>query len=268
MNKLVYIFLLVAQLALAQSQKYTVARVSGILTTQNGDSVFAGKSISLGEVLLFQGNAALVLMQGKQRYQVLLENSPLQLSKASLKTIPRNSLTKAKTRGSAALGINNLVDYFGDDKFAVIGEEIQVPIKTVEMGLSQEKVMVYRFVYFGDVIQKQIPSDSNKLLLQKQNILSHKAQTLDASQIKEPKLFYYDKTKKESKELVRFHLDFLEEESLQRDLKKLSQHSNEFKALKGEALLEELCVFFFDVYGKTDLNLLRIWLKKNIIDSK
>ncbi len=258
------ILLLLVATHLAHAQKFTVARVANV-TDSKGDALSVGQTISLGETLVFAEKSSLVLMQGKQRYAVLLSNSPMSLDKSRLKAISRTSLTKAKARGAAPMGMSNLVDYFGDDKFAVIGEQIQVPIKSTELGLSQEKVMVYRFKYAGDVVQKQIPGDSNKLVIQKQNILTYKSEPIDASEIKDPKLFYFDKSKKESRELVRFHIDFLEEESLKRDLKKLAYNSNEFKALKQDALLDELCVFFFDVYGKTDLNLLRIWLKKNVV---
>ncbi len=266
MKKLIFLLAITAHTTFAQN--YTVGRVVGQILDEKGHKLAVGVNLSLGQTLSVDNPAKskLILIQGKQRFSVQLKAGAFQLTRALLKPIARTSFARTRSLSAGTLGVSNLSEYFGNDRFEVIGDEIQIKVNPSQYQLSPEKVMVYRFEYAGETIQKQIPNDSaNKIILNKRTIHNHKNTWVEASEIKNPKLFYFDKNKRESRELVSFYLEFLDEAALKEDLRKLVANSAEFQSLKGEALLDELCVFFFDVYGKTDLLHLRNWLQKNVI---
>lgn len=262
--------------SVASAQDYLVAHISGCAQLANGEMISIGQSLSKEDQIRFDDPSTriVVINQDLKRYQLVPEPatqkgkspSAAMSLKRLLREMPRTRAIQMTTSGMDQDGITDFEAYFGNDRFYIIGDTFKIKVKKTHLLLDSTNLVVYRFDHKGDIVQKRILHDSsNRIIVAKSSIYQNNDEFINHNHIKEPRFYHFDKSKTESKVLASVLPVFIDEKILARELNMLIQYSQTFQGLKGEKLLEELCTFVFDVYGKTDVELLKNWIREHTV---
>jgi hypothetical protein len=179
--------------------------------------------------------------------------------------LPVKSTGRLSTRGEET-GISDLASYFGEDSFALVGNQYKVKLNPKNYELNESKFLVYRYENNGLVISKKIAFEGSEITFDQRALYtSQDGSQLNPSDVSKVELYKYDAATKSSSKIVTFKPVFINEEELKEQLSsvyKICQEELNADATKTE---DELIKFVLDIYGRTDEAILKKWLKENIL---
>ncbi|MEH0157040.1 hypothetical protein V6R21_23165 [Limibacter armeniacum] len=256
------------QHATQKDEIYYVVHVSGDITSLKDDrKVVPGMELQSSEKLKFVGVGAKAVVLSRKGGRMLLQ-APEGKEKATEFElmvnevfVPKKVHLRMSTRQAPNSLVNNLKDYFGEERFAIIGNELTVKLDSFSYPLNEEKVMV---LYYkqpeGAEKNIQIPYETdNSLVFHKDSLYND----MDPGYTTGNSIYYFYKPQKEARKLAEFQPVFIEENKLLEELKLMHDFLSEKKLAEGSLLYEEMLSFVTDVYGKVDLNLFDQWTKKH-----
>lgn len=245
----------------SQAQElYLVTRVNGEITIlSSGDKVAAGQTLSPDEFLLFESleSYAIAIDDQMHRFQIKMKadmvNGDPQLTStvkdAAVPTKMRNLMLARFNPDEQE--VTDLRQYFGNDRFSVIGDAVNVPLSNQKYPLSDDKFIVFYYRVDDKPVSKKIGHDQHTLILEKDKLFTSSAGAIDGNEISNLAVYEYENTTKRGNEITRFTLVFVDKQELLNEfntiipiLKRQNMSDNEIK--------KYLIEYYYDFYGATD----------------
>lgn len=265
MKSSAYILVLILFLSIhiKAQDTYNVTRVNGNVTF-----VKTGKAIKPGDVLTptdqvkFENFDAYVITINQRMARYMLRLNPPQSN-----TIPRNQalvatvkdialVTKRRSLMSARFNPNekevtDLKNYFGTDKFSIIGDKVDIALNASKYPLSENKVIVFHYKVNNNPVSKMIGYDQQTIKIEKDKILSTKAGNINGNEISDLSVYLYEKSTRNSEEITKLTLVFVDKETLKNEFKTILPILKRQK-MNDEAIKKYLIEYYYDFYGATD----------------
>lgn len=265
MKSSVYVLVLIMFLSIniKAQDTYNVTRVNGNVTF-----VKTGKAIKPGDVLTptdqvkFENFDAYVITINQRMARYMLRLNPPQSN-----TIPRSQalvatvkdialVTKRRSLMAARFNPNekevtDLKNYFGTDKFSIIGDKVDIALNAVKYPLSDNKVIVFHYKVNNNPVSKMIGYDQQTIKIEKDKILSTKAGNINGNEITDLSVYLYEKSTRNSEEITKLTLVFVDKETLKNEFKTILPILKRQK-MNDEAIKKYLIEYYYDFYGATD----------------
>lgn len=244
----------------AQDQ-YHVTRVSGKVTNiKTGHEVVAGDVLNPGDQLLFESidSYAIAIGSNMGRFQLKIhevEGAEMQqmltatVSESARPTRMRNLMLARFNPNEGE--ISDLKQYFGSDKFSIIGDAVDIPLSQQQYPLSDEKFIVFFYRVDNNPVQKKIGFDEQKLVLEKDKLVTSSVGSISGNEISNLQVYEYEASTRTGREITRFTLVFVDKETLKNEfytiipiLKRQRMADNDIK--------KYLIEYYYDFYGATD----------------
>ena len=287
MKKLLLLLTFVLFSFFSQAQTYFVLHVKGDIKVKgNEHALKVGDKIDAKSELQFLSQDATAMVMSRETGRMRLDGNKTEANEtgefiAFLENVilPVKSNMQMSTRGGEAKSVIDFQEYFGTERFAIIGDELVVNVNEGKFPITNSQVFIYRYetkLEVKPVINKVVQSKGNQLIFNKEQLYTSKSGNssskeimIDPESIENVQLFYFNKKNRDTRQLVAFHPVFIKEKSLEKELKTLTKFLTEHEVVSNEALQQELLNFVFDVYGKTHDVAFQNWVeKKGILPEK
>lgn len=171
--------------------------------------------------------------------------------------------TTRTTRGKSGEK-GSFKDLFGDDRFAVIGDEARLNISSREYLLNKDKYFVFDYTIDTLKIAKRLGFREQVVRIQKNRLCEFEGQEIPLQRIDNVNMYYYEPLTKAAELLASFDLVFISEEELFADFGEVVYNLSERKKKNLQTLYNALELYFYTYYGKTDPAALKVTIEKYI----
>ncbi len=259
--KLIVLFLLFLGLGVQAQDFYHVTRVNGKITNlKTGQCVAAGDALNPDDVLLFESldSYAIAIGSGMGRFQIKIQDPQITDEHQLLTSATKDAAVPTKMRNlmlarfdPSQSEISDLRQYFGNDKFSIIGDAITVPLSEQKYPLSDDKFIVFYYRVDNNPVSKKIGHQQQTLLVEKDKLVTSNVGSVEGNEIANLAVYEYETSTRSSHEITRFTLVFVDKDEL----------VNEFRTiipiLKRQRMAEDeikkyLIEYYYDFYGATD----------------
>lgn len=242
-----------------QAQTYYVIHLNGqILNEKTKKDLRIGDKLDSKDKVKFKTDDSKAVLMNSQRGRFVIEAKAGQTEKemtAYLNTIimPLKNNIQLSVRSTQ---VSDLKAFFGNENFAIIGEEMLVELDIKNYPIKSDKMFLFRYLtQNGDTVERPIRTDRSWLAFNKNDLFRDDK----FSQNQAVQIWYFDIYENKYDMLASFKLQFLNENELLQELSasvELLKNSN----LTDQELKYELITIVSDLYGKTDPNYLDNWL--------
>ncbi len=246
----------------AQAQDlYHVTRVSGKITNlRTGADVTAGETLNPDDVLLFESldSYAIAIGSAMGRFQIKIQDQAIAEDHQTLTATVKDAAVPTKMRNlmlarfdPSQTQISDLRQYFGNDKFSIIGDAVTVPLDQQKYPLSDDKFIVFYYRVDNNPVSKKIGHDQQSLLLEKDKLVTSSVGPIEGNEISNLAVYEYEMSSRSGQEITRFTLVFVDKNELENEfntiipiLKRQKMPDNDIK--------KYLIEYYYDFYGATD----------------
>lgn len=263
--KSVRTFLLIIVCAVTHSSiaqnVYYVLSVKGIVKLAKTKAALKpNDQISDKDAILFSAPTDMMAVVSTRSGRMILRPKPTAKS-SELMCVVSDILKPGTGRLSARAGsITNIIElkrYFGNDSLNILGTG-KVWVSPAAYPMNADNFFFVRYQWKGETINKKLSVERDTLLLSTNDIYKVDGKAILSKDVKDTKLFYKQGTA--VSEIGPFTVSFPEETAVKQLVTSFKDHSS----LKGTQFLDELTPLLKDIYGKTDKDNVRAWLKKNV----
>lgn len=263
MKPISFVFALIALLGFnAYSQEaYHVTRVNGEVTIlSTGLQVAAGDVLAPDEFLLFESLDSYLIAIGDEmgRYQIKIQEAQMNGDPQMLTSTVKDAALPTRMRNLMMArfdpnqqDVSDLRQYFGNDKFSVIGDAVNVPLNNQKYPLSDDKFIVFYYRVDDKPVSKKIGHDQHTLLLEKDKLFTSSAGAIDGNEISNLAVYEYENTTKRGNEITRFTLVFVDKEDLLKEFHTIIPILKRQK-MSDDDIKKYLIEYYYDFYGATD----------------
>jgi hypothetical protein len=246
----------------AQAQEvFNVTRVSGKITNlKTSKEVVSGDILNADDQLLFESfdSYAIAIGSNMGRFQIKLQDSEQKQEQLMLTATVAESARPTKMRNLMLIRfdpsekeVSDLKQYFGNDKFSVIGNSIDIPINSKSYPLSDEKFIVFYYRVDNKPVQKKIGFADQTLILEKDKLTNSSAGTISGNEISNLAVYQYEKSSRSSQEITRFTLVFVDKDELKKEFYTIIPILKRQK-MSDPDIKKYLIEYYYDFYGATD----------------
>jgi hypothetical protein len=240
---------------------YHVTRVNGNITNlKTGQPVAAADVLNSDDQLLFESleSYAIAIGGNMGRFQIKLPDTEVTSEHQMLTSSVKDAATPTKMRNlmlarfdPGQKEITDLRQYFGNDKFSIIGDAVDISLDQQKYPLSDDKFIVFYYRVDNNPISKKIGHQDQTLILEKDKLITSSAGTISGNEISNLAVYEYETSTRSSHEITRFTLVFVDKDELK----------NEFftiiPILKRQRMVDDdirkyLIEYYYDFYGATD----------------
>lgn len=258
--KLLSICLFFFGFSLQAQNVYNVTRVQGKITNlKTGKEVVAGDALSKDDQLLFESldSYAIAIGDNMVRFQIKLHDTE-QNQEPMLTRTAGETAKPTKMRSLMMIRfdptekeISDLKQYFGNDRFSVIGNTIDIPVSPKTYPLSDEKFIVFYYKVDNKPVQKKIGFAEQNLILEKDKLTTSSAGSITGNEISNLAVYQFEKTTRSSQEITRFTLVFVDKEELKKEFYTIIPILKRQKMADPD-IKKYLIEYYYDFYGATD----------------
>ncbi|MHC1703621.1 MAG: hypothetical protein AB9846_06905 [Tenuifilaceae bacterium] len=255
------VFLILLGYTSQAQDTYNVTRVNGKVTNvKTGKPIKPGDALKSSDQVKFENFDAYVISinQKMGRYMLKL-NPPQQPAKdpkltATVKDIAL--VTKRRSLMSARFNpdekeVTDLKNYFGSDKFSIIGDNVDVALNGAKYPLSDNNFIVFRYKVGETIVSKMIGFEQQTLKIEKDKILSSKTGSISGNEVPELSVYLYEKSTRSNEEITKLTLVFVDKETLRNEFITILPILKRQK-MDDEAIKKYLIEYYYDFYGATD----------------
>ncbi|PHR49274.1 MAG: hypothetical protein COA32_04280 [Fluviicola sp.] len=232
--------------------EYKVIKVTGKILYKN-----SGKVMSTGDV--FNSNVPLKFSSDNSRAAVISKSKGRFVLAPPSKSQKTNLVPAVNNISSRSGGIVNELDlknHFSGNY--LILDRLELPINEKSFPQDKKHFFFLSYQYRGEKIAKKLPSDGNKLILDKNDIFSIDGKSI-APFNTEMILFYRDASSKENVMISKFNPIFPDNESLKKEVEVIL---NEYSEKTEEKKFNEIKGYLTEFYGKPYDDNLNEWLEQ------
>jgi hypothetical protein len=259
--KLILIMVLFLSFGIQAQEVYHVTRVNGKVTNlKTGKEIVAGDILTAEEFLLFESlnSYAIALGENMGRYQIKIADTKVSGEQQMLTSTVKDAAAPTRMRNlmlsrfdPSQQDITDLRQYFGNDKFSIIGDAVNVPLNNQKYPLSDDKFIVFYYRVDNNPISKKIGHEQQTLLLEKNKLFTSSAGSIDGNEIANLSVYEYESSSKRGQEITKFTLVFVDKEAL------LNEFNTIIPILKRQKMGDDeikkyLIEYYYDFYGATD----------------
>lgn len=259
--KLIAVCLLLFGYTVQAQSLFNVTRVQGKITNlKTGKELMAGDAISAEDQLLFESmdSYAIAIGDNMVRFQIKLQEGDHNAEQPMLTKTAKETAKPTKMRSLMLIRfdpsekeISDLKQYFGNDKFSIIGNSIDIPVSPKNYPLSDEKFIVFYYKVDNKPVQKKIGFAEQSLILEKDKLTSSSAGTISGNEISNLAVYQFEKTSRSSQEITRFTLVFVDKEELKKEFYTIIPILKRQKMADPD-IKKYLIEYYYDFYGATD----------------
>lgn len=268
MIKVVKVLLIVFWANVLFADNYFVIQLKGgILNKTNGKILKMGDKIDHEDQLKFLSSDAAAILMSTKRGRFVVRPNITKGDENELIVYVKNVLMPVKTSGNLSTrggedeAVMDLKSYFGASKFAILGDKFSVKLNTATYPIDNAKFFIYRYEYGGKPISKKIPSEGDKIIFDKNLLYSNASGTIPSENVEKVDLYFFDSNTKSSALITQLNPVYLSENQVKEELK-VQYDIFISQSLTKEEIYKELSTYVNDIYGKTDMAML-----KKIVDS-
>ena len=266
------LFVMTRSLSFSDSNDiFYIIHVKGkIQIKSSGKMLETGKQVSSEEELVFKTPDAIaaVISPKKGRFTLKADNLKIRKKDSELVFFFKSCLFPSPKKISTRKGaLNNLIDlhkHFSVNSYLILGTA-KVNINHEAFPMSDNSFFYVRYIYQGQTINKKLGYEGNILIIDKGSIYVVDAKQIAPEKTTDTRLYYYEKRKNKkplSTKIASFNPIFPDEEQLKSKIGLLISVLKDVG--KNEKEIEnEISVFLYEFYGKTDLENVRRWLETN-----
>jgi len=263
MKTLKYFFILLIFVGLSASaqEQYNVTRVQGKVNfVKTGKAVIAGDILNSEDQLSFENidSYVIAINQTMLRFQIKLTEPTAPESQQVFTARVGDVAVITKKRSLMAARFNpseneiaDLKNYFGNEKFSVIGDKVDITLNSQKYPLNDNKFIVFYYRVDNNPISKKIGYEQQTLKLDKSKILSTNAGAVSGNEIANLAVYNYEATTKTSEEITKFTLIFVDKEALKNEFNTILPILKRQK-MNDEEIKKYLIEYYYDFYGATD----------------
>ncbi|HOP03040.1 MAG TPA: hypothetical protein PL017_03355 [Tenuifilaceae bacterium] len=246
----------------AQSQdQYHVTRVNGKVTNlKTNQEVAAGDVLNASDQLLFEtiDSYAIAIGANMGRFQIKIQEQEGGAPQPMLTATVAEAARPTKMRNLMMARFNpneseiaDLKQYFGNDKFSIIGDEVNIPLSEQNYRLSDDNFIVFYYRVDNNPVQKKIGFEEQKLILEKEKLVNSSIGAISGDEITDLQVYEYEASTRTGREITRFTLVFVDKESLKNEFYTI------IPILKRQQMADPdikkyLIEYYYDFYGATD----------------
>lgn len=256
-----------------QSSIYHVIHVRGIIINQTkNDTLTVGDKVNPSDKLVFKTPkaTATVMSPAGGRFTLGLPAAKqssngeefMNLLKDVLMGEPK--VAKLSTRGLAVDKIVDLRSVFAADSMVFLGKHSKLILETSVHPMSGNQYFLYRYTYNQDkTARKKIPFYGDTLVFDKKVLYTHNGHPVNIEQTSEVELYKVNVKDQSSTLIGNFKPIFISDEALQAELEVLTEVLKSLQ-FTDQKISDELYYHVVAIYGKTDENMLRLWLTEHL----
>lgn len=234
------------------ADEYKVIKVTGkILYKNSGKEMSTGDIFKSSEPLKFnsENSRAAIISKLKGRFVLV---PPSKSQKTNL--VP--AVNNISSRSGAIVNELDLKNHFSGNY--LILDRLELPVSESTFPQDKTHFFFLSYEYKGEKIAKKLPSDGNKLILDKEEIFSIDGKPI-APFNTEMVLFYRDATSKENLMISKFNPVFPDNESLKKEVDVILE---EYSDKTEEKKFNEVKGYLTEFYGKPYDENLREWMNE------
>jgi hypothetical protein len=270
-------FLLISWLAFIlspypQTDIYHVIHVRGIILNQTkNDTVSVGDKLNPSDKLIFKtlkanatvlspvgGRFTLGLPPAKQ-----VSNGKVLINLLKDVLMGESTIAQLSTRGLVADKIVDLKGVLASDSMVFLGSRSKLIMSQSAHPMSNNQYFIYRYTYNDDKIaRKRIPYRGDTLIFDKKILYTYNGHTVDPAKISEVEIHKVNIRDQRSVLIGTFKPIFVSDEVLKAELGVLREVLKS-QQLSEQEISEQMYYHIVAVYGKTDENMLRLWLTEH-----
>lgn len=240
---------------------YHVTRVNGTITNLGtGTNIIAGETLNPDDVLLFESldSYAIAIGSAMGRFQIKIQEPLLTDEHQTLTAMVKDAALPTKMRNlmlarfdPSETQVSDLRQYFGNDKFSIIGDAVTVPLNQQNYSLSDDKFIVFYYRVDNNPVSKKIGHDEQSLILEKDKLVTSSAGSVEGNEISNLAVYEYQMSSRSSHEITRFTLVFVDKNEL------INEFNTIIPILKRQKMADDdikkyLIEYYYDFYGATD----------------
>ncbi len=259
MKTIVLILVLLFSAPMQDNDVYHIIKIKGkIFNVTTNQLVKPGDKIKASDQLEFSSEDALALVISEQKGKFTLrmpekdlfgDDELLAMADAAASPIQSRSQLATRTFGQA--GIKDLDEYFGNQYFNVIGNELTIKLNKEQYPLDDNNYFTFDFMTDNDEHSVKVRDDQQQLIINKSDIME-KIPGTPKDTIHDVAVYKYDLARKSLVNVSNMHLAFVNPQMLKKEFKVIIDML-EKKNMDAKAVNKYLASYFIDVYGKTDI---------------
>jgi len=240
---------------------YNVTRVNGKVTNvKTGQPIKPGDALKSSDQVKFENFDAYVITINQKMGRYMLKMNPPQqpVKDQKLTATVKDIALVTKRRSLMAARFNpdekevtDLKNYFGSDKFSIIGDNVDVALNAAKYPLSDDKFIVFRYKVGENPVSKMIGFEQQTLKIEKDKLLTSKSGSISGNEVPELSVFLYEKSTRSSEEITKLTLVFVDKETLRNEFITILPILKRQK-MDDEAIKKYLIEYYYDFYGATD----------------
>jgi hypothetical protein len=264
--------LLFLSIQLSAQDSFYVIHLKGKVSNQKtGKDLQIGDQITSNDNLKFSDASSLaVIMGAKGKFTIQPGAKPNAqnefLAFVNNSVVPLRSNGHLSTRGAEENGVIDAKNYFGSDKFVIVGDSLNIFLDRKAYPMNNTSFFIYRYTYNGEAVVKKMSFNGDTLKFNRRELYTHNNTLIPYTEVEKVDIYYCSKcdeaTKNYSKITTLSPL-FLDEETLKYELK-VQQNIYKSQNYAPSLVVDEFTAFVRDVYGHTDDDVLKKWIKKQI----
>ena len=247
-----------------QDEVYHVIKVEGtIYVASTNVQLKQGDKIKPTDQLRFASAdaSALVISNTRGKFTLQMPDDENIFDDSQLFAMADNAISpisgrpQLSTRNVFMAEVSRLDDYFGDDDFNIIGDELTIKLSRAAYNLDDNNYFLLKYKKGDEFITKKPDVENNSIILRRTQYIekSGKLESVD--------IFQIEKSSGSSEKITTVNLVFLNKNDLEQEFKIIVDILKEQGANKNE-INDYLRDYFTDIYGKTDINSLVILINK------
>lgn len=256
MKKIILSLLILAFVNIYAQESFKVIRVNGTIVNEKSNSNLSAGSVFTDNDKLTFGNSSsrAAVINSKGRY-ILASNSS---ANAYAKSFLTPAMSNMSSRSGAIVNIVDLKNHFSGNY--LIFKTSEVKISKDNFPMDENHFFFIRYDYKGESINKQLKFVSDTLVINKSELMMINGIPIPNPNVKNMKIFYFDKIKNIPTEIGAFNPVFVNEDELKTEVSILIEGIP--SKTKGQKI-DEVLSYINDFYGKPDKENLTEWLESN-----
>ncbi len=256
MKKIIVLLLVFVFTNIHSQEKFKVIRVNGTIVNEaNNENLVTGSVIKDNDKLLFRNlNSRAAVISSKGRYILAAKNT----TNAYAKSFLTPAMSNMSSRSGAITSQIDLENHFSGNY--LIFKISKVKVNKENYPMDDNHFFFIKYEYKGDDVNKRLKFNDDTLIIDRNDLMTIDGQPIPNPDVKNMKIFYFDKIKKSSTEIGAFNPVFVNESELKNEISILLEGlSNKTKQQK----IDEVISYINDFYGKPDKENLTKWLETN-----
>jgi hypothetical protein len=270
-NLVLFLFTCISISWQINGQSLYVIQVAGKIENLDNKSFLKPSDVLNGkEKLKFYSTDAKAVVMSKEKGRMIVQNQKTNSNSNKSEfvamimdaLIPMPTNHQLSSRNLVATNVvSNFTDFFGKEKFVFIGDKIIIPLDPAKYPLSDEKVIVYRYMIGDKPIQKILKHYDNNVIFDKNHIYIHDNEVIPLDKTsKEVHLYYVNKKTKATTELIAFQPIYLNDNDLYNEINALVSYLRTIEGKSDEDMKPIILEFVQTAHGKVNGKILEQWL--------